>query len=78
MDVVLDEEHAEALQRLAEKTGSSPAEVARALLARALDTSQRDAGRLTSLLERIPGAAEAVREAERDAAANRAIPLDRI
>ena len=78
VDLVLDEEHATALQRLAERTGSSREEVARSLLARALDASQQDAERLTSLLERIPGAAEAVREAERDVAAERAIPVDRL
>jgi predicted transcriptional regulator len=78
MNVVLDEEHAQALQRLAERTGSSREEVARSLLAGALDASKQDAERLTSLLERIPGAAEAVREAERDVASDRAIPLDRL
>jgi predicted transcriptional regulator len=78
VDVMLDEEHATTLRRIAQRVGTTPEALAGALLSGALEGVRRDGVDISTLLERIPGAADAVREGERDAAAGRTIPLDRL
>lgn len=78
VDVVLKDEDAESLRLLAERTGASPESVAQALLARALDDARLDGAMASFLLDRIPGALDAVREGERDALDGRTVRLDRL
>ena len=56
VNVVLDEERAQKLRRLAERTHTSPGTLARSLLSTALDEADPDPRNVTSLLDRIDGA----------------------
>jgi hypothetical protein len=56
VNVVLDEEHALKLRRLAERTHTNPGTIARSLLATALDEADPDPRDVTALLDAIPGA----------------------
>jgi hypothetical protein len=58
VNVVLDEEHAVKLRRLAERTRTNPGTIARSLLAAALDDADPDARTVTAILDRIDGAFE--------------------
>ena len=57
-NVLLDDEHAARLHRLAERTYVSPGTLARSLLSTALDQVDPDPGAISSLLNSIPGAHE--------------------
>ncbi len=56
VNVILDEEHALKLRRLAERTHTNPGTIARSLLASALDEADPDPRDVTALLDAIPGA----------------------
>ena len=56
VNVILDEEHALKLRRLAERTHTNAGTIARSLLASALDEADPDARDITALLDAIPGA----------------------
>jgi hypothetical protein len=58
VNVVLDEEHALKLRRLAERTHTNPGTIARSLLVTALDEADPDPRDVTALLDAIPGAFE--------------------
>lgn len=58
VNVILDEEHASKLRRLADRTHTNPGTIARSLLATALDDADPDARDVTALLDRVPGAFE--------------------
>ena len=58
MNVILDEEHALKLRRLAERTHTNPGTLARSLLSTALDEADPDPRNVTTLLDGIPGAFE--------------------
>ena len=58
VNVVLGEEHAEKLRRLAARTHTSPGTLARSLLSSALDDADPDPENVAALLDRIPGAFE--------------------
>jgi hypothetical protein len=58
VNVLLDEEHALKLRRLAERTHTNPGTVARSLLTTALEDADPDARDVTALLDGIPGAFE--------------------
>ena len=58
VNVMLDEEHALKLRRLAERTHTNPGTIARSLLATALDEADPEPRDVTALLDAIPGAFE--------------------
>ena len=67
VNVILGEEHASKLRRLAERTHTSPGTIARSLLASALDEADPDPRNVTSLLDTIPGAFERAERGRREA-----------
>jgi predicted transcriptional regulator len=75
-NVLLDDEHAERLHRLAERTYLNPGTLARSLLSTALDQADPDPATITALLDAIPGAWERAQEGVADVAAGRVIPLE--
>lgn len=58
VNIVLDEERAAKLRRLADRTHTNPGSLARSLLSTALDEVDPDPKNVTSLLDRIDGAWE--------------------
>ena len=58
VNVMLDEEHATKLRRLAERTHTNPGTIARSLLSSALEEADPDPRNVTELLDRIDGAFE--------------------
>jgi len=75
VNVLLDEEHAEKLHRLAERTYVNPGTLARSLLSTALDQADPDAATVLELLDAIPGAYERATRGRDDAKAGRATAL---
>ena len=56
VNVVLDDEHALKLRRLAERTHTQPGTIARSLLTTALENADPEPRDVTELLDAIPGA----------------------
>ena len=56
VNVLLDDEHAERLHRLAARTYVNPGTLARSLLSTALDQADPEPAMITALLDSIPGA----------------------
>ncbi len=76
VNVVLDDEQAIKLHRLAERTHTNPGTIARSLLATALDEADPDARSVTELLDTIPGAFETAEEGRAEALAGAGTPLE--
>jgi hypothetical protein len=76
LNITLDDEHAEKLIRLAERTHVQPGTVARSLLATALDEADADPRNVVELLDGLPGAFERAQLGRRQADAGETIPLD--
>lgn len=76
VNVVLDNERATKLHRLAERTHTNPGTIARSLLATALDEADPDARNVTELLDAIPGAFERAEEGRAEARAGAGTPLE--
>ena len=76
VNVVLDDERATKLHRLAERTHTNPGTIARSLLATALDEADPDARNVTELLDSIPGAFERAEEGRGEARAGAGAPLE--
>ena len=74
--MILDEERAAKLQRMAERTHINPGTLARSLLSTAIDDADPDPRDVTALLDSIPGAWERVQEGMEDARAGRFVPLE--
>lgn len=77
-NVLLDDEHAARLHRLAARTYLNPGTLARSLLSTALDQADPDPSTITVLLDSIPGAWEQAQKGLADIAAGRVIPLDEL
>jgi predicted transcriptional regulator len=75
VNVVLDDERALKLRRLAERTHTNPGTLARSLLSTALDEVDPDPRDVTAVLDRIEGAWESTQEGVADARAGRVIQL---
>jgi hypothetical protein len=58
VNVVLDEEHALKLRRIAERTHTNPGTIARSLLTTAIEESDPDPRDVSALLDGLPGAFE--------------------
>jgi len=77
-NVLLDDEHAARLHRLAARTYLNPGTLARSLLSTALDQADPDPTTITKLLDSTPGAWERAQEGLADIAAGRVIALDEL
>lgn len=78
VNLLLDEEHAIKLHRLAERTYVQPGTLARSLLSTALDQVDPDAATFPALLDALPGAWERAQAGLADVEAGRTIPLDEV
>ena len=76
VNIVLDEERAVKLRRLAERTHTNPGTIARSLLSTALDEADPDPRTITDILDRIPGAWEDAMAGREDIKAGRYIQLE--
>lgn len=76
VNVILDEERALKLDRLAERTHVNPGTLARSLLSTALDEADPDTRDVTRLLDGIDGAWERASGGLREAKAGQGIPLE--
>jgi Ribbon-helix-helix protein, copG family len=76
LNITLDDEYAEKLARLAERTHVQPGTVARSLLSTALDEADADPRNVVELLDVIPGAYERAQVGRAQAEAGETIPLD--
>ena len=66
VNVTLDEQHAEKLRRLAQRTHAKEGTIARSLLASALDDADADPRNVTALLDGIDGAFERAEKARQE------------
>lgn len=73
--MTLDDQYAEKLLRLAERTHVQPGTVARSLLSQALDEADPDARNVAVLLDGIPGAYDRAQLGLRQAKAGETVPL---
>ena len=78
LNITLDDEQAEKLQRLADRMHVKPGTVARSLLSGALDEADVDARNVVELLDAIPGAYERAQLGLKQAKARQTIPLDEL
>lgn len=78
VNILLDDEHATRLHRIAERTHLNPGTLARSLLSTALDQADPDAASVTELLNGIPGAYERARAGAVDAREGRGTQLDEL
>ena len=76
MNVVLDEERAVKLRRLAERTHTNAGTLARSLLSTALDEADPDPRDVMALLDGIDGAWEKAQAGLADAHAGRVVALE--
>ena len=75
-NVLLDDEHAAKLHRLADRTYVNPGTIARSLLSSALDQADPEPQTITALLDAIPGAFESAVEGRRALREGRAIRVE--
>jgi hypothetical protein len=75
-NVLLDDEHAALLHRLAERTHVNPGTIARSLLSTALDQADPSPEHVAALLDAIPGAYESAVAGQADIKAGRLIKLE--
>jgi hypothetical protein len=76
VNVILDEERALKLRRLADRTHTNPGTLARSLLSTALDEADPDPRRVTALLDRIDGAWDDATAGLDEVSAGKGLPLD--
>ncbi len=76
VNVILDEERALKLHRLAERTHTNPGTLARSLLASALDEADPDPRDITALLDGIDGAWEQALAGMAEARSGEGIPVE--
>ncbi len=78
VNIVLDEERAAKLRRLAERTHTNAGSLARSLLSSALDEADPDPRNVTDLLDRIDGAWEDALRGTAEADAGEGTPLEEL
>lgn len=76
INVTLDDEHAQKLAMLAERTHVQEGTLARSLLSTALDGANPDPARITEILDAVPGAWERSQEGIAQARRGEGTPLD--
>lgn len=75
INVTLDQEHAEKLAALAERSHVQEGTLARSLLSIAIDDADPEAQRITEILDAIPGAWERTQEGLEQAKRGETVPL---
>ena len=78
INVLLDDEHALRLKRMAEQSHAAEGTLARSLLSRAIDDAEVDGRTMVEVLNGIPGAAERIQLAREQIARGEGIPLDEL
>ena len=78
MNVVLDDERAAKLRRLAERTHTNAGTLARSLLSTAIDEADPDPRNVTDLLDRIDGACEDAMDGLAEAKSGAGVPLEEL
>ena len=78
LNVTLDDEYAEKLLRLAQRTHVQPGTVARSLLSNALDEVDADARNVVTLLDGIAGAYDRAQLGRAQASAGDTVALDEL
>lgn len=78
LNISLDDEHAERLNRIAERVHVQPGTIARSLLATALEEADADPRNIVALLDGIPGAFEEAQSGLQEALAGDTIALDEL
>jgi predicted transcriptional regulator len=78
INVTLDDEHAEKLRRLAERTHVNEGTIARSLLTTALDDADPQPRNVTELLDRVPGALDRAEAGLAEVRAGRGKPLNEL
>lgn len=78
LTITLDDEYAEKLARLAERTHIQPGALAGSLLSTALDKVDADPDHAVELLDCIPGALDRAELGRTQADAQDGVPLDRL
>jgi hypothetical protein len=78
INVLLDEEHAERLKRMAEQSHAAEGTLARSLLSRAIDDAEVDGRTMVEVLNGIPGARESISRGREQFARGEGKPLDEL
>jgi predicted transcriptional regulator len=78
LNITLDDEYAEKLARLAERTHVQPGTIARSLLSTALDEADADPRNVVELLDRIPDAHARAKLGRSQAESGDTIPLEQL
>ncbi|HZT14889.1 MAG TPA: hypothetical protein VFA19_02995 [Gaiellaceae bacterium] len=78
INVLLDEEHAARLRRMAEQSHAAEGTLARSLLSRAIDDAELDGRTIVEVLNGIPGARESIARGREQLARGDAVPLDEV
>ena len=76
--MLLDEEHAQRLKRMAEQSHAAEGTLARSLLSRAIDEAEVDGQTIVEVLNGIPGAQDRIALAREQIARGEGIPLDEL
>jgi hypothetical protein len=76
VNVLLDDEHATRLHRLADRTYVNAGTLARSLLTTALDQAEPDPANVAALLDAIPGAYERAQKGLTEVRTGRIVGLD--
>ena len=74
--MLLDDEHAQRLKRMAEQSHAAEGTLARSLLSRAIDDAEIDGRTIVEVLDGIPGARQRIELGRRQIARGEGIPLD--
>jgi hypothetical protein len=78
INVLLDDEHAARLRRMAEQSHAAEGTLARSLLSRAIDDAEVDGRTIVEVLDGIPGARESIARGREELARGEGIPLDQL
>ena len=78
VNVLLDEERAARLRRMADQSYAAEGTLARSLLSRAIDEAEVDGRTIVEVLLGIPGASESIARGREQFARGEGIPLDEL
>jgi hypothetical protein len=78
INVLLDDEHAHRLKRMAEQSHAAEGTLARSLLSRAIDDAEIDGRTMVEVLDGIPGARQRIALAREQISRGEGIPLDEL
>ncbi len=78
INVLLDEEHAARLRRMADQSHAAEGTLARSLLSRAIDDAEVDGRTIVEVLNGIPGARESIARGREQFARGEGVPLDEL